>query len=310
MSNYVKISLLGPDFLLLDPEGDSKLNYKYMKEHWETQLDFVLPDKPDLIILPEVCDRPWEFPHEPKMEFYKVRGNDFFDMLKKKAKENHCYIAYAWERELPDGSWRNAVTLIGRDGNEIGVYDKNFITLEQMEYGVFKHGADAPVFELDFGRVGCAICFDLNFDELCNRYAAQKPDLIIFSSYYHGSIKANYWAYKCRAFLAGAIARNECYIISPDGKKIAATDHRLRFLTHTVNLDCCHVHAGRAEEGKLADLKARYGCGVRIEDSGCLDSFLVYSELDGVKAYDMVKAAGIETFDEHLAKALGSCKLQ
>ena len=304
MSNYVRISLLGPDFLLLDPEGDSRMNYKLMKEHWERQLDYVLPDRPDLIILPEECDRPLEFPRDAKMEFYKVRGIDFFDMLKKKAKENHCYIAYAWERELPDGSWRNAITLIGRDGSELGVYDKNFITLEQMEEGGFRHGTEAPIFELDFGRVGCTICFDLNFIELCERYAAKKPDLIIFSSYYHGSIMANYWAYKCRSFFAGAIARNECYIISPDGRKIAATDNRLRSLTHTVNLDCSHVHVGRDEEGLLADLKKNYGCGVRIVDTGCLDSFLVYSELDGVKAYDMVKAAGFETFDEYLAKCM------
>jgi len=51
-------------------------------------------------------------------------------------------------------------------------------------------GKEAPVFECDFGRVACAICFDLNFDELRLKIAKARPDLILFCSMYHGGLDA------------------------------------------------------------------------------------------------------------------------
>jgi predicted amidohydrolase len=59
----------------------------------------VLPDKPDLIVLPEACDRPAGMSME-------------------------------------------------------------------IQFRYFKAGKEAPVFQCDFGRIACAVCFDLNFDEL------------------------------------------------------------------------------------------------------------------------------------------------
>ena len=94
-------------------------------------------------------------------------------------------------------------------------------------------GKDAPVFECDFGRVAFAICFDLNFDELRLKYVKAKPDLIIFSSMYHGGLMQAYWAYSCRAYFVGAIAgpiscwwqANEVeYLINDSRSKVLLVD--------------------------------------------------------------------------------------
>ena len=89
--------------------------------------------------------------------------------------------------------------------------------------------------QCDFGRVVCAICFDLNFDELRLRYVQARPDLILFSSMYHGGLMQNYWAYSCRSHFIGAINGLQCTVISPLGELLAASTNYFHHITTTVN---------------------------------------------------------------------------
>ena len=62
------------------------------------------------------------------------------------------------------------------------------MTFEETEAGKIQAGEEIAVIECDFGRVGCAICFDLNFAELQQRYARTRPDLMVYSSFFHGDL--------------------------------------------------------------------------------------------------------------------------
>ena len=42
------------------------------------------------------------------------------------AREHRCYITYAAVREMADGSWRNSLQMLDRNGDIAGIYDKNF----------------------------------------------------------------------------------------------------------------------------------------------------------------------------------------
>ena len=84
--------------------------------------------------------------------------------------------------------------------------------------------ADAPLIECDFGRVGSAICFDLNFSEIRQRYEQARPDLLIFPSMYHGGLMQAYWAYACRAHLVTAVCGLPSAILSPVGNELASHD--------------------------------------------------------------------------------------
>lgn len=74
------------------------------------------------------------------------------------------------------------------------------------------YGDRADLISLDIGRVASASCFDLNFDELLQKHAPQKPDLTVFSSMYHGGLRQAQWAYTTQSHFVGAIN------ISPDKK--------------------------------------------------------------------------------------------
>lgn len=272
--------------------------------HWKGQFAQVLPDRPDLIVVPEACDRPSGFSGEKLKEYYKVRKDQVQQFFAQTARENNCYMIYSAYRIMPDGTKRNSSILIDRKGNVVGIYNKNHPTIGEIENGELC-GKDAPVFECDFGRVAMAICFDLNFDELRMKYVKAKPDLIIFSSMYHGGLMQSYWAYSCRSHFIGAIAgkNTSSEIRNPLGQIVATSTNYFDFAVARVNLDCELAHLDY-NWGKLRKLKAKYGPKVTILDPGCLGSVLISSEHETISVDQMIKEFEIELLDDYFTRAL------
>jgi hypothetical protein len=264
---------------------------------WDKELKQVLPDKPDLIVLPEKCDL-----SDEEEEYLRVRKNQVLDYFSSVARDNHCYIAYGTKREEKPGLWRNSCIIIGRNGEIAGIYNKNFPTISEMEGGI-KACEDAPVINCDFGRVAVAICFDLNFDELRLKYVKEKPDLIIFSSMYHGGVAQNIWAYTCRSwFVASVYRQTPSQIRNPMGEVVASSTNYFDYTVSRINLDCRLVHLDYNRD-KLRALKEKYGPTVTISDPGELASVLVTSENDKVTVDQMIKEFGIELLDDYLDRA-------
>ena len=180
-----------------------------------------MPDRPDLIVVPEACDRPSQFPIDRRLAYYRVRDRQVRDFFASIAVSAGCNIVYSAARGLEDGTWRNSSEVIGRDGETVGIYNKNHVVIEETTEAGILCGREAPVFECDFGRLACAICFDLNFDEVRRKYVDGKPQLIAFSSMYHGGLMQEYWAYSCRSYFVGAIAGPPSQIRNPFGEVIA-----------------------------------------------------------------------------------------
>jgi hypothetical protein len=305
MARYVRISTIGaepPRFGISGKQfGTDAVNR--MIRHWRGRFDQVLPEKPDLILVPEACDRFPGHSMKERLEYYRGSREGLLEFFRETAKANGCYIGYSAIRALEDGTWRNSTRIIDRGGETAGIYNKNHLVIEETTQGNILCGKDAPVISCDFGRVACAICFDLNFDELRLKYKARKPDLILFSSMYHGGLMQAYWAYSCRAHFVSAIAGEESGIISPVGTWLARTTNYFDFVTHTVNLDCAVAHLDY-NWGKLRAMNQKYGPGVRIYDPGYLGSVLISSEMEDKTAGELVAEFEIELLDEYMARAL------
>lgn len=300
---HVRIATLGSRSPSVDANADPQRIVEQMIAHWRGRFAQVLPDKPDLIVVPEVCDRPGGLSRERCLAYYRVRKDQVRDYFAQVAKENRCYIVYSAAREMDDGTWRNSSVLIDRDGRIVGAYNKNHVVIEETTESGILCGREAPVFECDFGRVAFAICFDLNFDELRLKYVKAKPDLIVFSSMYHGGLMQAYWAYSCRAHFVGAIAGLPCEIRDPQGDVIASSTNYFDFVVADVNLDCRLAHLDY-NWSRLRALKARYGPKVTIKDPGFLGSVLISSEHETVTAEEMVREFEIELLDDYMARAL------
>jgi predicted amidohydrolase len=302
MANYVKISNIGARAASGNP-GTEQAAINNMVKHWEREFAQVLPDRPDLILVPECCDRYPAHNKEERLLYYRYRGHKVGDYFASVARDNNCYVAYPFVREMPDGTWRNSIELFDRAGESMGFYNKNYpVITENTDSGILS-GSEAPLFECDFGKVGCAICFDLNFDGIRRKYVESHPDLILFASMYHGGLMQNYWAYSCRAHLTTAICGLPSGTISPLGEQLSSSTNYFDYVTHTVNLDCGVAHLDFNWD-KLRSMKKKYGPRVSIYDPGFLASVLVSSETDEVTADEMIAEFGVELLDYYMARSI------
>ncbi|MDY0354497.1 MAG: carbon-nitrogen hydrolase family protein [Sedimentisphaerales bacterium] len=300
---HVRIATLGSRAPSVDANAEPQRIVERVIAYWKGRFAQVLPDQPDLIVVPEACDRAGGLSRDKRLAYYRARKDQIRDFFAQVAKENHCYIVYSAAREMDDGTWRNSSVLIGRDGRIVGTYNKNHVVIEETTESGILCGREAPVFECDFGRVAFAICFDLNFDELRLKYAKAKPDLIVFSSMYHGGLMQAYWAYSCRAHFVGAIAGLPCEIRDPLGDVLASNTNYFDFVVADVNLDCRLAHLDY-NWSRLRAMKAKYGPKVTIKDPGFLGSVLITSEHETVTAAEMVREFEIELLDDYMTRAL------
>lgn len=273
-----------------------------MIAHWRSRLDTVVVDRPDIIVLPEYCDRPANYDLAQQAEYFAARGESIVEFFAEVAQRSKCHIAYSAVRKAEDGSQRNSTQILDPTGSVVGVYDKNHLVVEEYTERGTRYGTEIPVFDLEFGRVACVICFDLNFDELREAYAVQKPDLILFSSAYHGGLMQSYWAYSCRAYFASSVyPPAPSGIISPVGEELFTTTNYHNHVTGTVNLDRVVIHLDY-NRAKFGDIKRKYGPQVRIHDPGLLGSVLLTSETDEFTALDVVSEFDLELLDDYFTR--------
>ncbi|MDD3335691.1 MAG: carbon-nitrogen hydrolase family protein [Eubacteriales bacterium] len=303
MSRQICVSAVGPAPFKREAKETYEQTVENAIAHLDRWIDKVLPDHPDIIVLNEACDRPQNLGRAEGREYYAVRGLRVREHLCGLAKREGVNLAYSAYLGHEDGSFRNATTLIGRDGNICGEYHKNNLVWEENSESNVKFGKDAPLIPMDFGRVAGVICFDLNFDELREKYRQAKPDLLVFSSMYHGGFVQRSWAYSCRSYFVGAVAGLPCTVINPVGDVVAQSTNYFPYVTHRINLDYEVVHLDYNWE-KLDAVKKKYGTQVNIYDPGFLGAVLLTSEAEDTSAADMVREFEIERLDDYMLRSI------
>lgn len=86
---------------------------------------------------------------------------------------------------MVEGVRRNVAVVIDRSGAQIGHYLKVHPTRRELIDGVVP-GDDFPVFHLDFGCVGVAICHDLSFPESTRVLALRGAEVIVWPTWWSG----------------------------------------------------------------------------------------------------------------------------
>ena len=308
MSNFVTLSAL----TMREPEfGDLPKNFsvyeKEIKQLIQKHLDTVLPDEPDLIVFPECSSRykigGKKSPEELK-PYYKYLENRIEEFLLPIAVDNHVNIAYSAIRyAYPDSEkpFRNSTTYIGRDGEIHGIYDKNHLVIHENELTDIGYSDKAELIFLDIGKVASAICFDLNFDELLQKYIPQKPDLTIFSSMYHGGLRQAQWAYSTQSYFVGAIGKEPSTILNPCGEIIATSGNYTDKVSTTVNLDCklCHLDENGA---KFAAAKSKYKSALTVHVPAYIGVALLSCNDKNLTVDEIIREFQIETLDEYFAR--------
>jgi predicted amidohydrolase len=206
-------------------------------EEASTSIELAAAEDADLVVLPEVfalqdC-ADWPAHAEP-LDGYVISA------LAKLARGYDIGIAAGHGIRI-DNKIYNSLVLLGRGGEIAALYHKAYPTIWELENGIMP-GEGAVVCDTEFGRVGFAICYDLNFSELRFAYRDQNPDLILFSSMFRGGLQTRWWAYEARSYLVSSVIDPQSLIVNPLGRVVAETDVWSRSITRTINLDYAVVH--------------------------------------------------------------------
>jgi predicted amidohydrolase len=85
-------------------------------------------------------------------------------------------------RLTPPHRPHNSLYVISDRGELVTRYDKRFLSHTEVTR-FYTPGQDACVFEVGGWRFGCALCIEVQFDEVFRDYAGRGVDCILFSSY-------------------------------------------------------------------------------------------------------------------------------
>lgn len=310
MARHLTVSAVTADPYVIDPSSSHQHVLDSLITHWSERIESVLPDRPDLIVLPEHGDRPVArrsplipFPREQIEDFTEYKGNQLRDALAEIAIDHATRIAYSGYRIDDDGRLRNSTQLIGTHGETVGVYDKNYLTIPENERRGVTHGEHMTVMDTDIGRIAPVICFDLNFEQGLQELAPQRPEIIAFSSNYHGGFMQQYWAYSARSYFIGSvIPPNRASIISPTGQVMAQSTNYSPHVTATINLDYAVVHIDE-NRPKFTAAKRKYGRDLQIHDPGQVGFVLLTSENSDLTIAQVMEEFEIVDIDDYFGRS-------
>lgn len=283
---------------------DGKPAVDAVVDHWIKAMDSLSASRPDLVILPEISDF-GGLTLARKREWSALRGNRMLDACRDWAKRHRSYVVYPTYRAREDGRFSNCAIWIDREGDVIGVYDKFHPTVRDLGHAEFPvvPGTEPLVVETDFGRVGTAICFDLNFPDILMKYVAAAPDMIVFPSYFDGGALRRAWATLCGSYVVsstvGSIAKT---VIGPAGERIVDEDTVLRTFAVKVNTNFRVLHRDFNKE-PLAAAFAKYGSRLSLRNPGPQGLVTLLSEEAGLPVDDVIREFGIETWAAYQARS-------
>ncbi len=264
------------------------------------RISAVARDRPDLILLPEEFANPvLEQTPEGVLAVAQTIPGPISEELAALARRHHTYIAFGLLRREGDRCL-NSLVLLDREGQWVWTYDKVAPVAWEMQLGNVVPGREPEAYDCDFGRIGGAICFDINFPELAEIHARQGVELLLFSSAFPGGRLLDAWAVRYGFAIACSTyyARNR--IIDCTGATIGRTSDILPYGTAVVNLDRRVVHMDQNLE-QLDLLRTGYAGDVLVEDLRDEALCVITSLRPGLEVADLMREFGITSLSAYFA---------
>jgi predicted amidohydrolase len=199
----------------------------------------------------------------------------------------------------------NSAVLIDRRGEVACIYDKVYPYWSEFEQKPpVQIGWDAPVYQADFGRVGMAICFDVNFPAVWQRLADQGAELVVWPSAYSAGSSLQAHALNHHFAIVTATSTGDCQIYDITGERLLdERDHDLNVSRITLDLDRGIYHEN-FNLGKRDRLLRERGDDVLLERSLPREEwFVLRAKRAGVSARALAREYGLEELRDYLSRS-------
>lgn len=256
----------------------------------------------DLIVLPET----FRGQDDGSME---TLDGPTVQTLARLARKHRTYVVCPIDRI--DGDRRvNSAVVLDRAGRIACVYDKiyPFFGGECVKDPPVHPGEIVQVFSTDFGRVGLAICFDVNWPSLWQSLADQGAELVVWPSAYSAGRALQAHAINYHYYIVSATWMADCLIYDIDGAELLHddknSDDTLNVTRTTLDLDRCIFHFDFNHPGKLEKLLE--DCGEDVEREKWLPMeawFVLKAKRPGVSARELARRYGLEELRPYINRS-------
>lgn len=159
----------------------------------------------DLLLFPELWATGYDLDHSSEHASPLDKGH--FSLMADLAQTHGFYVAGTALETNPSGRPFNTAALYGPDGNCMGAYRKVHLWAPLGEVEHMTPGNALPAFDLPWGRVAMAICYDLRFPELWRCLADAGAQLILIPAEWP-TRRVEHW----RLLLRARAVENQLYV--------------------------------------------------------------------------------------------------
>ena len=245
-------------------------------------------DRPDLILLPELfANHATEETVAAARAAAQTVPGPLSEELAALARRHKTYIAFGLLRRAGERLY-NSLVLLDREGRCVWTYDKVAPVDWEMDKCGVTPGGPPQAYDTDFGRIGAAICFDINYNELAETWFRQDIELLLFSSAFPGGRLLDAWAVRFGFAVAGCTWLPANRVIDCTGATVGRTSALLPYTTTILNLNRRVVHMDYNLE-KIDRLRTKYAGDVLVEDLRDEACCVITSLKPGLEVKDLIR---------------------
>ena len=304
MARYARISTVAYPPVVPGPRWIERTRDS-LAEH----LKLAAQAKPDLVVFPETLNCTG-LPIDEWWGMAETVPGPTFDGIAALAAEHGMYVCLPL-LEQEGAHLRNTAAFIDREGKLLGKFHKYVPTIIEMDNGVLP-GTEAPAFDTDFGRIGAAICFDLNYDDVGALLAASGARLVCFVTQSMGGERLLHWP-RDYGFYVVSSYTDRSFIVDMAGRFLGDTgeeDNQVRagllppIYSTVINMDRMLFHLS-GNQDRFPEMLAKYGPGVESENHYPEAHCTIAAVMDAVTVEDLVAEFELEPWVDYINRCRG-----
>jgi len=263
----------------------------------------------DIIILPEHCQG---FDERGQKTLETLDGPTI-TAIAKLARKHRTYIVCPIDRR--DGNLRfNSAVLLDRRGQVVCTYDKVYPVYQQecLSKPPVQPGDLARVYQADFGRVGFAICFDVNWTSVFEKLSNLRADLVVFPSWFSAGRLLQAQAIQYNYYVMSSTRIPDCLVYDIDGDLLVHDQENagngVNVTRIELDMDRCLFTRDLNMPDKLNRLLQAHGNDIEREKWLPMEGwFVLRAKRPGVSARELAKQYGL--VDRHHYHNWSQCEI-